>query len=503
MAQDTLPVGTVIRTSSRDHYIIESLLGKGGFSTIYLVRDQRVRQNRFALKEVKNLSTRERERFTFECEVLKRLDHQALPRVYRVFEDLQRNQAYVLMDYIEGSNLELLRRHQPKQRFSVPQVLNIMRPIFDAVVFLHSQSPPIVHRDIKPANIIVPANGDDAVLVDFSIAKEYESEETTTAVRHATPGFAAPEQYGIGTTPRTDIYSLGATLCALLTGVTPADALYRMIRLGENEPDPLIRVDHVNPTVSRDVADVIHRAMSLNSKARYSSVLQFWQALNGDTAEHPSHSLRAVSSSHDYALTIPKDTVKSTVTISLPKEKHTVYFRKMAAILLILLALLTGSGVGIHSLLSAANSQRSRSETQVRTQLTRTAPTFSPRATATSAATSASVVYPPLAQRYSGTIAYLTATTKTNMTLSDILQSDGHIHGYFTGLGVSGSFQGTVATSEQVQFQVTTYSGKATLTFEGTIQFGGNIAGTYQILNQNKQFTGVFGLWSVDPVPSG
>src|SRR5260370_32845526 len=263
LQQDTLPVGTVVRTSNRDRYMVEKLLGKGGFSAIYLVRDQRVKQNRFALKEVKNPSRREREHFIFECEVLKRLDHQALPRVYRVFEDLQRNQAYVLMDYIEGSNLELLRRHQPKQRFSVPQVLNIMRPIFDAVVFLHSQSPPIVHRDIKPANIIVPANGDDAVLVDFSIAKEYESEETTTAVRHATPGFAPPEQYGIGTTPRTDIYSLVATLCALLTAVTPADALYRIIRLGENEPDPLIRVDHINPTVSIDVSHVIHRAMSL------------------------------------------------------------------------------------------------------------------------------------------------------------------------------------------------------------------------------------------------
>src|SRR5216683_4965969 len=272
MAKDTLPVGTVIRTSSRDHYIIESLLGKGGFSTIYLVRDQRVRQNRFALKEVKNLSTRERERFTFECEVLKRLDHQALPRVYRVFEDLQRNQAYVLMDYIEGSNLELLRRHQPKQRFSVPQVLNIMRPIFDAVVFLHSQSPPIVHRDIKPANIIVPANGDDAVLVDFSIAKAYASEETTTSVGQGTPGYAAPEQYGMGTTPRTDIYGLGATVYTLLTGTTPADALYRMLRIGENEPDPLVLVDQLNPAVPKEIAEAIHQALSLSSKARFSAV---------------------------------------------------------------------------------------------------------------------------------------------------------------------------------------------------------------------------------------
>ncbi len=77
------------------------------------------------------------------------------------------------------------------------------------------------------------------------------------------------------------------------------------------------------------------------------------------------------------------------------------------------------------------------------------------------------------------------------------------MRGYFTGLGVSGPFQGTVTTSDQVQFQVTVYSGNATIAFEGTIQFGGNIAGSYQILNQEKQFTGESGVWSVSPVLSG
>jgi serine/threonine protein kinase len=233
LQHNTLPVGTIIRTSNRDRYMVERLLGKGGLSAIYLVRDQRVKQNHFALKEVKNPSRREREHFLFECDVLKRLDHQALPRVYRVFEDPEHNQAYVLMDYIEGPNLERLRRQQPKQRFSVPQVLSMMDPIVDAVAFLHSQFPPVIHRDIKPSNIIVPAAGDDAVLVDFSIAKAYASEETTTAVGQGTPGYAAPEQYGMGTTPRTDIYGLGATMYTLLTGTTPADALYRMLRTSE------------------------------------------------------------------------------------------------------------------------------------------------------------------------------------------------------------------------------------------------------------------------------
>ncbi len=190
--ENTLSPGTVVHGGGRDRYIIERLLGKGGFSTIYLVRDRHVRQNLYALKEVIDPNKRERERFTFECELLMRLEHPSLPRVYRVFEESKRNRAYVLMDYIEGSNLEHLRNQQPGERLALTQVIDIMTPIVDAISYLHRQNPPIVHRDIKPSNIIVPARSEEAVLVDFGIAKIYEPEATTTAVRHCSPGYGAP-----------------------------------------------------------------------------------------------------------------------------------------------------------------------------------------------------------------------------------------------------------------------------------------------------------------------
>ncbi len=79
--KETLPVGSIIR----GRYQVEKLLGKGGFGAVYLVKDQRVRQNLFALKEVIDPNRRERERFTFEADLLKRVDHPSLPRVYRVF----------------------------------------------------------------------------------------------------------------------------------------------------------------------------------------------------------------------------------------------------------------------------------------------------------------------------------------------------------------------------------------------------------------------------------
>ena len=167
--QTTLPLGSIVG----GRYLVEELLGKGGFGAVYKVKDQRVRQNIFALKEVIDPSKQERKRFVFEADLLRRLDHPALPRVYHVFEDEKNERAYMLMDYVEGENLEVLRRRQPNMRFSVPQVLNIMAPIMNAISYLHNQQPPIIHRDIKPANIIVPPSGNEAVLVDFGIAKEF------------------------------------------------------------------------------------------------------------------------------------------------------------------------------------------------------------------------------------------------------------------------------------------------------------------------------------------
>ncbi len=179
------------------------------------------------------------EHFTFEYSLLERLGHPALPRVHHVFDNEEHNRLYMLMDYIEGPNLETLRHIQHEQRFSLPVITSILAPIVDAIEYLHQQHPPIVHRDIKPSNIIVPFVERKTVLVDFGIAKEYDTQGTTSAVRYGSHGYGAPEQYSAGTNTRTDIYGLGATLYTLLTGEVPADALDRMTQLSNDQPDPL------------------------------------------------------------------------------------------------------------------------------------------------------------------------------------------------------------------------------------------------------------------------
>ena len=290
----TLPVGTIIR----DRYAIERLLGKGGYGSVYLVKDRRVKGNLFALKELIDSSKQERDRFTFEAEVLRRLDHPALPRVYRAFSDDANIRAYLLMDFIDGPNLEVLRLKQPEKRFPLARVLTIMKPIIEAISYLHDQHPPIIHRDVKPANIIVPITGDEAMLVDFGIAKEYEPASTTTTVRRCSPGYGAPEQYSSGTNTATDIYGLAATCYALLTGIVPADAFHRMIQLGSNAPDSLEPISKYVPDIPPSVAEAIQRAMSINVNSRFPTVEQFWQALN-------AHAVAAETSSSEEPMMVP------------------------------------------------------------------------------------------------------------------------------------------------------------------------------------------------------
>lgn len=285
--QLVLPRGVTIRGPSAERYVIEDLLGKGEIGAVYLVKDRRQPDALFALKEIINPDKQDRERFIFEAQVLKRLRHSALPRVYRIFENNKLRRAYILMDYIEGRNLEELRKDQPGSRFSLSLVIALMSPIVKALTYLHVQDPPIIHRDIKPANVIIPVGAEEAMLVDFGSAKEYIPGGTVTVVSRRTPGYAAPEQYGSGTGPRTDIYGLAATLYTLLTGTPPVDALSRIALSWNESPDPLKLASILVPSVPLPVAQALQRAMSLKTIDRFASIEEFWQEVTNHTIAQP------------------------------------------------------------------------------------------------------------------------------------------------------------------------------------------------------------------------
>ena len=528
--QTTLPLGSIVG----GRYRVEELLGKGGFGAVYKVRDQRVRQNLFALKEVIDPNKKERKRFVFEADLLRRLDHPALPRVYYVFEDDKNERAYMLMDYVEGENLEVLRRHQPNMRFPVPQVLNIMAPIMNAISYLHNQQPPIIHRDIKPSNIIVPASGNEAVLVDFGIAKEFHPDSTTTAVRHASPGYAAPEQYGIGTNTRTDVYGLGATIYTLLTGIVPADAFYRTTNLGSKGIDPLESIHKFAPDVPQYVADAIYRAMAVDVNDRFPSVQDFWQELNAHAIES-SHSpgpivIPGPTALQSHPATVNKPIAPVHDASTFVMERRPQNRRRLGVLLLLLLALLTGMAVAliVPSLLGhrdthisptpVATVAHKSTPVSTPTHTSRITPTPTPRITPTPSITPTPVVtqpstpvatgYPAVAGTYNGTIIDEYGPIRENMSLS-IQQRQANINGNFTvggGLAGSGPFSGYVTNKNYIQFIVQSRDVNNPLFFYGTVQANGDLGGNYCSLDATGHCNanvGGYGTWGVVPGPPG
>ncbi len=255
-----LASGTVLQ----NRYQILRPLGAGGMGAVYLANDARL--NRPVV--VKENVGGDPQQFQTEAHILAALSHPNLPSVSDHFVEPSGAQ-YLVMDYIEGQDLDLVLQ----QRGPLPEsaVLEWMRQIFHAVEYLHANR--IIHRDIKPHNIIVTPQG-KAVLVDFGIAKLYlPGQATQTGARAATPGFAAPEQYAGGTTERSDIYALGATLYCLLTGRVPPESPDRSAGAVLTPPR------QINRTVVLNTETAILMAMNLSAAQRYRSVAEMEKAL--------------------------------------------------------------------------------------------------------------------------------------------------------------------------------------------------------------------------------
>ncbi len=259
-------------TLLNNRYRIERILGQGGMGAVYLATDESLGMPA-AVKENLNVSPESERQFKREATLLASLRHHNLPRVTNHF--VLGGQQYLVMDFVEGEDLKehLMRAGKPSEADVVRWGLEVC----NALIYLHGLNPPVVHRDIKPGNIKLNAQG-EAMLVDFGIAKAASSgSKTTTAAAAFTPGFAPPEQYGMGRTdPRTDQYALAATLYNLLTGETPPDSMERL--LGNTQIQP---PDQLRPGLSAAVATALMRALELRPEHRFESAAQFKEALQG------------------------------------------------------------------------------------------------------------------------------------------------------------------------------------------------------------------------------
>jgi serine/threonine protein kinase len=155
------------------------------------------------------------EYFAREADTLAQLKHPAIPAITDRFDD--QNRHYLVMEYIEGRNLEeeLAVNGGP---LAEGLVIDIGRQLCDVLAYLHGFKPPVVYRDMKPSNVMLTPKG-RVVLIDFGIARLFRAARKGTMI--GTLGFAPPEQYQGLVDPRSDIYSLGATLHYVLTGRDP------------------------------------------------------------------------------------------------------------------------------------------------------------------------------------------------------------------------------------------------------------------------------------------
>jgi serine/threonine protein kinase len=244
-------------TLFRNRYFIMSKVGAGGFGSVYKATDIQSGDRLVAIKEVSLLGLHPQAMIeattTFQREVslLSKLDHPNLPRVYEHFQTT--GQWFLVMDFIAGETLEEYQSKALNRRLLLSEVLDIGLQLCTVLDHLHSHQPPIVFRDLKPANIMRAPTG-QLYLIDFGIARYFKPGQAKDTVALGSLGYAAPEQYGKAqTTPRADIYSLGAVLHQLLTTSDPSEAPFRFLPLRPKSPQ-----SHSDPgSLSTSMVDVL------------------------------------------------------------------------------------------------------------------------------------------------------------------------------------------------------------------------------------------------------
>ena len=295
----TLPIGAKLQSPKRV-YTVEQVLGQGGFGITYKVSanirvDNVVARTSFAVKEffmkescerdshdsvcysspVKDKVEESKRDFLAEAQRLNKisLEHPNLIHVNEVFE--ANNTVYYVMEYLDGGSLRsYVRKHGP---LSEHEALEMMKPIFKAVDFLHQNL--MTHLDIKPDNIMLKRDADSGkiipVLIDFGLSKHYDKNgkpTSTLRVSGCSDGYAPMEQYvGIYTfTPQADVYALAATLLFTLTGKDPVIAT-------ELSKDKI--VTSLPESVCSKVKEAVVSAMKMRKEERTQSVRLFIENL--------------------------------------------------------------------------------------------------------------------------------------------------------------------------------------------------------------------------------
>lgn len=278
---------TVGETLQNGKYTLDAVLGQGGFGVTFKATHTYLGQAVVIKTLNDNRSTEAdfeplRHRFIAEARRLARFQHPHIVRVSDFFEEAEL--PFIVMDYIPGQNLaDLVRRPLPEA-----QAIYYIQQLGTALSVLHDNG--VLHRDVKPQNAMVRAGAEQVILIDFGIAREFTTGVTQTNTGLLSAGYAPIEQYlpQHRWTPATDVYSLAATLYALLAAQTPVASVLR-------DRVPLPNLRQFQPDLSPAVEEAVLQGMALEAEERPQSVRE-WLALlpEGIAAAQPrsfDHSL--------------------------------------------------------------------------------------------------------------------------------------------------------------------------------------------------------------------
>ena len=257
-------------TKQFGRYEILGELGRGAMGVVYKARDPQI-DRLVALKTVSlwgQEADEEKEfrlRFMNEAQAAGRLHHSGIVSVFDVGENPENHDPYIVLEYVQGESLNRILSREKK--LPLERSLKLAEEIADALDYAHAQG--VIHRDIKPANILITQDG-RAKIADFGIAKLNLAHFTIPGRVLGTPAYMAPEQLsGEGVDGRSDLFSLGVILYAMVTGHSPfqgTSATTVCFKVANREP---IAASALDMTLPPQLDAVISRAMAKDANERY------------------------------------------------------------------------------------------------------------------------------------------------------------------------------------------------------------------------------------------